>query len=594
MSHPPPPSSFPPAARLRVAAVATAAAVALPPLVAWSLPPVSTFFNQASALGLWGIAIAVAWPVLGGARPVRSTWPLLVVVLAIAALALAGWLGGPLPASLATAPVVVLAAAAVVLLAGAAAGPRGPMLQGLLWGLVVAGLASACVALVQVFAPGWADGELVARTTLPGRAVGNLRQPNHLATLLLWAAITLVPLVGSAHLRARHAFAAMALLMAAIALSGSRTGALGVVLLAAWGLADRRLGRTGRALLIAAPLFYAAAWAGLWLAAQLGAAALGGLARGAGGDPSSSRFAVWANAWALVEQHPWTGVGYGRFNFAWSLTPFPDRPVAFFDHVHNLPLQFAVEFGLPMALLLTALLLVALVRAARRAARRAAAGDVARHALLAMLLLVALHSLLEYPLWYVHFLLPACWMFGASLAGAPAAAVAPARRAFLVGGFAMALAALVATADYLRVARIFTPPARPAPLAQRIADGQHSLAFAHHAHYAAATGAATPPALRLDAIDHAAYHLLDTRLMIAWARALDELGDADGARHLAQRLREFRNPASRDFFAACDDPGVPDGAKPFQCLPPAVELGWRDFVRRRAGAPAQPASGATQ
>lgn len=586
MSHLP--SSFPPAARLRVAAVATAAAVALPPLVAWSLPPVSTFFNQTSALGLWGLAIAVAWPGLGGGRPVRATWPLLVVVAAIAGFALAGWLAGPLPASLATTPVVVLAAAAIVLLTGAAAGPRGPMLQGLLWGLVVAGLASACVALVQVFAPGWADGELVARTTLPGRAVGNLRQPNHLATLLLWAAIALVPLVGSAHLRARCAFAALALLMAAIALSGSRTGALGVMLLAAWGLADRRLGHTGRALLIAAPLFYAGAWAGLWLAAQLGAAPLGALARGAGGDPSSSRFAVWANAWALVEQHPWTGVGFGRFNFAWSLTPLPDRPVAFFDHVHNLSLQFAVELGLPMALLLTALLLVALVRAARRAA----AGDVARHALLAMLLLVALHSLLEYPLWYVHVLLPACWIFGASLAGASAAA--PARRAFLVGGFAMALAALVATADYLRVASIFTPPARAAPLAQRIADGQHSLAFAHHAHYAAATGAATPPALRLDAIDHAAYHLLDTRLMIAWARSLDELGDADGARHLAQRLREFRNPASRDFFAPCGAADVPDAAKPFQCLPPAVELGWRDFVHRRAGAGVQPASGATQ
>jgi hypothetical protein len=378
--------------------------------------------------------------------------------------------------------------------------------------------------------------------------------------------------------------------MFAIELSGSRTGALGVVLLAAWGLADRRLGRTARGLLIAAPLLYALAWAGLWLAVQLGAAPLGTLTRGAGGDPSSSRFAVWANAWALVEQHPWTGVGFGRFNFAWSLTPFPDRPVAFFDHVHNLPLQFAVELGVPLALLLTALLLVELVRAARQAA----AGDAARRALLAMLLLVGLHSLLEYPLWYVHLLLPACWMFGASLARAPDTTAAPARRAFAVAGLAMGLAALVATADYLRVARIFTPPAHPAPLAQRIADGQRGLAFAHHAHYASATAAATPVALRLEAIDHAAYHLLDTRLMIAWAQALDEVGDADGARHLAQRLREFRNPAARAFFSPCDDAGVPDETTPFQCLPPAVELGWRDFVHRRAGALAQPGSDATQ
>lgn len=584
----PSPTPPPPATRLRAAAATAAVAVAVPPMVAWSLPPTSTFFNQASALGLWGLAIAVAWPALGGRHLVRATWPLLVVVATVALLALGGWLAGPLPASLATAPVAVLGAAAVVLLAGAAAQPRGPMLDGVLWGLVVAGLASACVALVQVFAPGWADGELVARTTLPGRAVGNLRQPNHLATLLLWAAIALVPLVERGQVRVRWALAAFALLMFAVELSGSRTGALGVVLLVGWGLVDRRLGRAARSLLISAPLFYALAWAGLWLAAQLGAAPLGTLTRGGSGDPSSSRFAVWANAWALVEQHPWTGVGFGRFNFAWSLTPFPDRPVAFFDHVHNLPLQFAVEFGLPLALLLTALLLVAL----GRAVRQAAAGDAARRALLAMLLLVGLHSLLEYPLWYVHFLLPACWIFGASLAGAPAAAAA--RRTFAVAGLAMGLAALVATADYLRVARIFTPPARPAPLAQRIADGQRGLVFAHHAHYAAATAAATPPAFKLDAIDHAAYHLLDTRLMIAWAQALDAVGDADGARHLAQRLREFRHPASRAFFAPCDDRDVPDEAKPFQCLSPAVELGWRDFVQRRAGARAQPASGATQ
>jgi hypothetical protein len=559
-------------------------------MVAWSLPPTSTFFNQASALGLWGVAIAVAWPALTGRDPVRSTWPLLAVVVTAALLALGGWLAGPLPASLAVTPAAVLAAAAVVLLAGAAAGPRGPMLHGLLWGLVVAGVASACVALVQAFAPAWADGDLVARTTLPGRAVGNLRQPNHLATLLLWAAIALVPLVDGGHVRPRRALATLALLMLAIELSGSRTGALGVVLLAAWGLVDRRLGRGARGLLIAAPLLYALAWAGLRLAVELGAAPVGTLARGGGGDLSSSRFAVWANAWTLVALHPWTGVGFGRFNFAWSLTPFPDRPVAFFDHAHNLPLHFAVEFGVPLALLLTALLLVALWRAARAAAT----GDAARRALLAMMLLVGLHSLLEYPLWYVHLLLPACWAFGACLAvdGAPAAP-SP-RRAFVVAGFAMLLAALVATADYLRVARIFTPPARPAPLAQRIADGQRGLAFAHHADYAAATTAAAPASRRLTAIDRAAFHLLDTRLMIAWAKALDEVGDADGARHLAQRLREFRNPASREFFAPCDDPEVATAAKPFQCSAPAAALGWHDFVRRRAGENAQPASGATQ
>ena len=61
---------------------------------------------------------------------------------------------------------------------------------------------------------------------------------------------------------------------------------------------------------------------------------------------SGSRFGIWANTLALIRMHPWTGVGLGEFNLAWSLTPFPGRPIAFFDHTHNLVLQFAVELGL--------------------------------------------------------------------------------------------------------------------------------------------------------------------------------------------------------------------------------------------------------
>ena len=60
--------------------------------------------------------------------------------------------------------------------------------------LLVAGFLSAIVGCVQVFAPDWPDGEIIARSGMPGRAVGNLRQPNHLSSLLLWAMIALVAL----------------------------------------------------------------------------------------------------------------------------------------------------------------------------------------------------------------------------------------------------------------------------------------------------------------------------------------------------------------------------------------------------------------
>ena len=35
----------------------------------------------------------------------------------------------------------------------------------------------------------------------------------------------------------------------------------------------------------------------------------------------------------------------------------------------------------------------------------------------------------------------------------------------------------------------------------------------------------------------------------------------------AARLREFRNPASAEFFSVCDAPGSDRRPTPFQCLP---------------------------
>ena len=79
--------------------------------------------------------------------------------------------------------------------------------------------------------------------------------------------------------------------------------------------------------------------------------AFGGETRLSGSGPTSRARASrsGANTLALIAQHPWLGVGFGEFNFAWTLTPFPDRPIAFFDHTHNLLLQLGVELGVPLA-----------------------------------------------------------------------------------------------------------------------------------------------------------------------------------------------------------------------------------------------------
>ncbi len=84
-------------------------------------------------------------------------------------------------------------------------------------------------------------------------------------------------------------------------------------------------------------------------------------------------------------------------------------------------------------------------------------------------------------------------------------------------------------------------------------------------------GAGTLPGV----FDRAPHFLLDTRLMMAWAKGLAAQGDVERARYIAARLREFRNPNSEDFFAPCDDAAVVE--KPFQCTPPTRAFTWRDF-----------------
>ncbi len=543
--------------------LAALAAAALPSLLAYNTAPSPTFLNQAVALVGWGLFVVAAGARRDGVRDVAPV---------LAALALAGvgvlwsWGPGALPASLALSALGMIVAAALLTAHGAMIRRSDDAHTVFTWfclAWVVAGVLNAAIGLIQVFAPALPDGDWIARPSSPGRAVGNLRQPNHLSSLLLWAAIALVALVELGRLRRATGAMLMALFVFAVVLTASRTGLVSVGLLALWGLADRRLTRATRALLLAAPLLYAAGWGAMALWASLGEHAFGGAARLAETDISGSRFGIWSNTIELIRGQPWTGVGFGEFNLAWTLTPFPDRPTAFFDHSHNLPLQLLVELGLPLGGLVLAQLLWALARPL--SGWRTA--DTGQRCAWMMVLMIGLHSLLEYPLWYAYFLLPAAWAWGFAL-GRPAPSTdtgSTAARAWPpVAGVALVIVALAAVVDYQRVVRIFEAPATAPPLAVRIADGQRSVLFAHHAAYAmATTGLAARDDLR--AFDGALHYLLDTRLMLAWARALHAAGRDDDARHVAARLREFRHPQATGFLAECDDPASAPQA--FQCRP---------------------------
>jgi len=554
----------------RFADIALVAAAALPPLLAYNQTPAATLYNQLLALAGWGVALVLLARAAPGWRSgLKSPAALALLLLLVAPMSSVIWRS--LPPSLGLGATAVIGAGLAVLLVaqGLSREARLRAAQALCWGLLAAGLASVAIGLIQVFAPSLADGDVIARSGIAGRAVGNLRQPNHLASLMMWAAVAAVFLTERRGWRA----ALPALLFAfvfTVVLSASRTGFIGIAMLAVWGLVDRRMSRSARLSLLATPLMLGVSW---WLMAQWSAEsghAFGAASRLSEGAGSPSRLAILRDAWALTVANPWLGVGWGEFNVAWSLTPFPTRPIAFFDHTHNLPAQLAVELGLPWAGAVLALLGWALWKAWRGAAR---AGEDAplRRAALMLVLTIALHSLLEYPLWYAYFLLPACFALGLALPADEGAAVAPAWPWQVIGGLLIAGSAF-AVWDFQRITVIYAPSADAGPLEERVAAGQRSLFFSHQADYAAATSF-PPGALALDAARRTAFSLVDARLLMHWSRSLEATHDLNGARFLADRLREFRNPTGDTWLAVCAEPA----SAPLlpQCQPASGVIDWR-------------------
>ena len=562
--------------------------VTLAPLIAFNQTPSATLYNQLMAFAGLGLLVAgLAW-----GRSLRAGWRndgVSLSLLLMTAVALAAPFTHGLPWSMSLTSIAMLLGALLAVQTGRAvvANQRDQVLTLFCVALVGAGVLSVAVSLVQMFFPSLADGNVIARSGLVGRAVGNMRQPNHLASLLMWACVASVWLAQGGWLARRLGGALrgtvalhvlLFLFVFCVLLSASRTGMIGVVMLALWGAVDARLAPRVRIALGSTLVMFAIGWGILEAYTALSHHAFGAQSRvseeGAG---SPSRIAIVKNAIGLLQRYPLTGSGWGDFNFAWTMTPFPDRPVAFFDHTHNLELQLLVEMGLPLGLLTLALLAAGLWTGFARAVR----GSAATRCAAMLVAMIGLHSQFEYPLWYAYFLLPAALAYGLCMAGEDAgepASTTGQRRPWLAAlGVVVAAAVPLVVIDYLRIVHIYAPPTGAASLDDRIAAGQRSPLFALQADYAQAT-VQPPGTVALEAARRTGHHLIDTRLLMAWAKSLNAVGETDKARYLVQRLREFRNTASEEWLNECEEVAqLGAAAKPFQCEAPSREYGFREL-----------------
>ncbi|MCF8151877.1 MAG: Wzy polymerase domain-containing protein [Burkholderiaceae bacterium] len=126
---------------------------------------------------------------------------------------------------------------------------------------------------------------------------------------------------------------------------------------------------------------------------------------------SSIRLELARSAWSAFLEQPWLGRGVGNFtwaSFVAASSQAGDEPFAVAEHAHNIVLQLFAEFGAPAAVAVILLLVYWARQFFRQPWRQA-------HFWAASILgMGAVHSLLEYPLWYSYFLGPTALLLGAT------------------------------------------------------------------------------------------------------------------------------------------------------------------------------------
>ncbi|WP_133700477.1 PglL family O-oligosaccharyltransferase [Roseateles toxinivorans] len=555
-------------------------ATVVPPMIVPSLLPAPAFLNELAAMAAWaaatlliGISMRRRVLMLTGLEPALAGLALLLLGI------LSSWAFAryTLPSLIAGIGAVV--AAGVMMLLGAAVRQGGgarSTLAALATGWVVLGIFSVAVAAMQVFFPESVGGYWLANSSEIGRAQGNIRQPNHLATFMIWSCISVVWLGEVGFVRRGLVLALLFGFVFTVVLSASRMGLLAVLLLCAWGLFDRKLSSGSRVSLLATGLMLALSWWLMSVWAASGEHVFGAANRVESGALNSVRFTLWPHAIELIKQHPLSGVGWHAFNLEWTFGAFTGRTNAYFSHVHNLPLQLVVELGVPIGLGITALLGWALLRAFGSAPDEPRGLAVDRRSAFMMVGMVVLHSMLEFPLWYLFFLLPSAFYLGFCLSMASARRFVtqlamPGRAAVLAGGSLCALGVAM-YADYMRVAVIYRPDEFDLPLIERIERAQSAWVFGPRADYALATNF-PPGQVALNAAKRAARHYIDPQLMIVWATSLHATGDHERAAYIVKKLSEFPNPMAQKWLEPCKSPPLPGQEMPFQCA-----AGTKDFT----------------
>ncbi|MDM0039456.1 Wzy polymerase domain-containing protein [Variovorax sp. J22G21] len=240
------------------------------------------------------------------------------------------------------------------------------------------------------------------------RPYANMGQPNQLATLLLWGMLAGGWGAWRGHIGRGAALLLAAFLILGLALTQSRSGAIGLVaiVLAVWWW--RPLWANGRTHL------YASGLTALYGVVLLALTPLSQLLMLEAPVSMTDRLTgelrpkLWRMLVDAAWQRPFSGYGWNEVIPA-QLNVADHHPAMGypFSQSHNLFLDFVLWAGLPVGLLLTACVLAWLLTVARRVRRAPEA------VYFLFVMVVGIHAMLEFPLHYAYCLLPVGLVMGA-------------------------------------------------------------------------------------------------------------------------------------------------------------------------------------
>lgn len=296
--------------------------------------------------------------------------------------------------------------------------PRQEVINTLAMLLLCGALLQSCIGFAQALglAP-LTHGFLIYDATAQKTAImGNLAQRNQFAHCLGWGLVAVCYLYGNRKLAAWLTVPSIIVIALLMAWSASRlvwaygSGFAVFALYWRWrNRYDENLARFVRAafwavLAIAITQFFTTQishflqWLGLPLE-DLGS----GISRFTESGLGARRRVEWAKAWQMFLQHPWFGVGIGGYPYqsVWLDTyggypPYVEGGL--FTHCHNLVMQLLAETGIVGALIAGTGIIWCATSFFRRGQQ------TCEHLFLASVLMVTLiHSMFEYPLWYLPF-----------------------------------------------------------------------------------------------------------------------------------------------------------------------------------------------